>query len=459
VLGISQQKARGGFIMDIYEFLNNSELPLKRPDNQEKTDDFEEFLSQALSKYMKDLCALESSHKIENEDDLCQRIKGFFPFVEKLCAGIRSSVKEHLNGKPYYAYQRLKETLNERGIKDGILGLCENKADYRLPARSINPLDYLYRIRHRTKTEPHANYFLKDIFHIPFQLRHQVSAQRFSIPGIPCLYLGGSLHVCWEELGRPHFHDLHVSRFSVVKEDVKILDFGGTFWNPERVVIERGQLDKITFSKQLLSSLLCWPLIAASTIKVLRPQKPFIPEYIIPQMLLQWIVDEGDICDGIRYFSSKTGSYVQTPCERRDYLANFVFPTRHRQECGYCETLQSTFRLTHPVAWPLILQDEKRACGVTEYSEIQFGYGQESMPYTSTDFGKIEGALAKHKNYLLVCSCKDHPQTPKGNRLSAPPPPNTDHLHPGRKRTPPQKIYAECKIKESESNNSKNIGN
>ena len=45
----------------------------------------------------------------------------------------------------------------------------------------------------------------RDLFHVPFEEREKLASQRYSIPGVPCLYLGSSAYVCWEELGRPEF--------------------------------------------------------------------------------------------------------------------------------------------------------------------------------------------------------------------------------------------------------------
>jgi hypothetical protein len=36
----------------------------------------------------------------------------------------------------------------------------------------------------------------------------------------------------------------------------------------------------------------CWPLIAACSIKVKNPGANFKPEYVVPQLILQWITDE-----------------------------------------------------------------------------------------------------------------------------------------------------------------------
>ena len=57
----------------------------------------------------------------------------------------------------------------------------------------------MYKCRENSK----LFHFSKDeMFHIPYEKRNLVGNQRFSLSGLPCLYLGGSSYICWEELGR-----------------------------------------------------------------------------------------------------------------------------------------------------------------------------------------------------------------------------------------------------------------
>lgn len=67
-----------------------------------------------------------------------------------------------------------------------------------------------------------------DLFHVPFSHRERVSSQRFSVSGVPCLYLGSSTYLCWEELGRPEFGSMYVSYFKTSSPDLeaKFLSIG-----------------------------------------------------------------------------------------------------------------------------------------------------------------------------------------------------------------------------------------
>src|SRR5262249_34580255 len=71
---------------------------------------------------------------------------------------------------------------------------------------------------------------LGDLFHIPFEQRHKVARQRYSHPGVPCLYLGQSLYCCWKEMAEPDLNRIVVSRFRLSPNaNLTLLDLG---WRP-----------------------------------------------------------------------------------------------------------------------------------------------------------------------------------------------------------------------------------
>lgn len=79
----------------------------------------------------------------------------------------------------------------------------------------------MYKCRENSK----LFHFLKDeMFHIPYEKRNLVGNQRFSLSGLPCLYLGGSSYICWEELGRKDLSSTNYCGYSL-KEDINMFDF------------------------------------------------------------------------------------------------------------------------------------------------------------------------------------------------------------------------------------------
>lgn len=191
--------------------------------------------------------------------------------------GLKETISFYYDGSPSKAYDKLKSTISQRLKRyRKLLKISEYKAN-----------EDFFRIRSIGGNLEHE---LEQFFHIPFQIREKVSTQRFSIPGFPSLYLGRSVYVCWEELNRPNLRDFHLVRLQS-QEKIKFIDLAPPFLETN--------VNNIEYYKYLMT----WPLIFACTIRVKYPDDVFKPEYIIPQLLLQWTRQEKEI-DGIRYWST-----------------------------------------------------------------------------------------------------------------------------------------------------------
>jgi hypothetical protein len=269
-----------------------------------------------------------------------------------------------------------------------------------MPNYSQHKLDFfkaLYRLRGES---PHEGvrgieFGREGLFHIPFHRREIVKRQRYSIPGLPCLYLGSSLYVCWEELGRPPLHSVYAAAFQVRShETITVLDFSQT---PSAVANSiKGVLDFGSDMPKIVARAICWPVQAACSIRRRHREAPFIAEYIVPQLLLQWVTssNEGrhaEYCkvNGIMYFSVN--------CEPDPYypnaFLNFVFPVREIRSNGHCPILKAKFELTHPESWEML-----RDCGVgnayaTPNSLARIQVAGRTVSYQQTPFGVVEGKL------------------------------------------------------------------
>lgn len=253
-------------------------------------------------------------------------------------------------------------------------------------------MQHLYRVRLGTL----AKFGRTDLFHIPFQLRHKVTTKRYSISGLPSLYLGGSLWVCWEEMGRPDFGKMHVAQYcAATSANLQVLDFG---YRPAHIAAMINANQNNVFGGGnlmdfVISQAVCWPLIAACSIKVLHPgdlnsPSPFIPEYVVPQLLLQWLRNS-TAWDGMRYFSTKITQYVADPT----VPMNYVFPVRQKAATDYCNILRRKFVLSDPIAWSMLHQAElpthhhRNPCW-----NMQIADGV-SVSYLHTDFWDCESKL------------------------------------------------------------------
>ncbi len=133
--------------------------------------------------------------------------------------------------------------------------------------------------------------------------------------------------------------------------------------------------------------LMLWPLIAACSIRVLN-EGPFKVEYIIPQLLLQWISNERSEIDGIRYFSTKVVEYINNP----KINCNFAFPVKSVASHGFCTKMKVGFKLTEPKN----CKDLK-----SEIFPHHTDLGDNQLPpiidgsshYTETEFARIESLV------------------------------------------------------------------
>ena len=162
-------------------------------------------------------------------------------------------------------------------------------------------------------------------------------------------------------MNRPSLDSLFLARFKVSPlETVRILDIGmrpknlakeAEYWRSQGNSIGTLNIDKRHFAYAV-----CWPLIAASSVQSKHRGGSFIAEYIVPQLLLQWVSENKDV-DGIAYFSVKADSLFDPP----HGAANFGFPTRSDAATGYCSELMRKFEMTEAVSWQ-ILTDYKSLC-------------------------------------------------------------------------------------------------
>ena len=160
-----------------------------------------------------------------------------------------------------------------------------------------------YRVRSAPNSaiEKDAN----EMFHIPSQKRQLASNERFSLCGFPSLYLSTMQQLAWQECGYPP--EYYCSEYQYLpsddsQDDWKIIAlcapkeirnrFLATYYNDFDLwlsIVER--------------CLKTYPLILSCSLANASGKAPFKQEYIIPQMLMQWVHRNKDKYNGISYFS------------------------------------------------------------------------------------------------------------------------------------------------------------
>lgn len=388
--------------MNLSDFFNSPVVSLPRGGFETAKCTFDVYLRRIFTDYLE---------AVENLDDpkhtaICEAVKQSIPEIRRVAGRIVRATRRFLEGYPHEAYQEVKNTL--RNVKfDSLLTEVSSFE----PAAPPVPFDlYMESTLHPTMFRMRQNFGLaavgtlkrKDIFHVPFESRNLVSNQRYSIAGLPCLYLGSSTWICWEELDRPDLNGCIFSKFKFV-ERTTILDFQlppTNAWKiysgvvalsqsnlpPPRIAELRGKYDEAF----IISYILYWPLIAASSIRVEARTGAFFPQYIVPQLLLQWVTKEHKV-DGIRYFSTRTSP------ENYYVNVNYVFPARDIKYQGRCSVLRRKLHLATPVMWAMVeLTKDPRDQPVflpgTVDNRVGFVEFSKSMkyPYSDTKFFDFE---------------------------------------------------------------------
>lgn len=263
--------------------------------------------------------------------------------VEELSNSLILVLREYFMGQHTSAYELFSETVSQINIASFY--------------SNLSPERKLYRARRRKKGKKLC---ATDFLHIPLERRTKVSSQRYSFPGLPCLYLGTSQNICLLELGC-NFDNAVVAQLTVSKKQTyRILDLTGIFSQPaETMNLE----DQKNFLELLPLVYLCSTEIKLrdeavdiSKQNIVAPHKAdiaFRPDYIIPQLLLEYILDktinENDPIIGIQYFSVQEDFYskwLNGQIEQLQDLKNIVIPVQTDEERGHCIFLKNMVDIT-----------------------------------------------------------------------------------------------------------------
>lgn len=305
-----------------------------------------------------------------SDDAIMRELQAQLKIIRRSSELIQNATLAYLEGAPSRSFQEFSRAMEE--LRPWVERLMAPR----------NTIDPSYRMR---EVDTLADQERGAIFHVPFECRHLIKPQRYSISGWPSLYLGASLLVCWEEIGRPAFHKLSVAAFST-NDSVGILDFG---YRP-RVFIDLHERDGFFTEEQVVSYAMCWHLIAACSICVNHQGSAFVEEYIIPQLLLQWLRNDAPKIDGLRYFSTR----VEQNSEAPRLAINYVFPVKTNEIKGHCSSLISKFKLTSPVPWVLLEGSEIELMSAPIVKEPHLISPSFPIKYHRTAFGELEQKLS-----------------------------------------------------------------
>ncbi len=315
-------------------------------------------------------------------DDLSRSISNKLPECQQLIKVISSCVSEYYKGRITASYILLSTELQKLHL--------HLKALYSIPLKDVSTSRF-FRIRIDNKDITER----KDLFHIPAEHRQKVNTQRFSVPGLPCLYFGSSSYIAWSEMGRPDFSTVNISRFEAASS-IRVLNFGYNSIVIQDFLNAALASKSNTHRKKLIdfitSWFIFWPLMNACSIKRKSPDSPFAPEYIIPQFLLQFVAeDKKEKIDGIRYISTKYDKYD----DKINFSACWAFPAKDLKRTGHCRRLIKLFHVTEVLPWRIAFSSNLPHDPINSDKvggKCCFINGVP-VDYCTTNFGLIEGML------------------------------------------------------------------
>lgn len=257
-----------------------------------------EFLTENFTNYIVDLKkSIDISDNPLIGESVCKLLEEKIKDIELNCNALLNVLELYFDGniiaasnKAFGVFERMKPEMMTR-----YSGAFKHETYFRIRSDISFPLER------------------KEMFHIPTTKRHLVATERYSMPGHPCLYLASGPELCWYECGRP-------SKFTIAKFDIpqadnyfmKFIDFSEKLIPLSHAFVcwFYNEPEKNKVENYLLKHICTYPLRAACSVKVRNSSANFKEEYIIPQLLLQWVVDD-DYFDGIRYESCSSHDDVK----------------------------------------------------------------------------------------------------------------------------------------------------
>lgn len=191
-----------------------------------------------------------------------------------------------------------------------------------------------------------------ELFHIPMSKRAYSSNERFSLAGFPCLYLSTMLPLAWQECNYPkkyyyseyqYLWDVDQNGKVNVDKEVKLL----ALYSPIELktlgyTVKYNHFE--IWNEVVGRYLKMYPLILACSFINQSGNTPYKQEYIIPQMLMQWVKRNSDVVKGIEYFSCVDMSF-----DNSKWCANnIVLPAFAPYENGVSQLLKEKFTWTKP---------------------------------------------------------------------------------------------------------------
>ena len=357
--------------MTPFEFLDHDSV--KRPIEWGDTDDMLRRVKERLDEYVTVARKLD-----QTEIPTDKRVS--IDHIDSICNKIWLALKSYLRGDLSSAYRSMDDLFRQTALSD----LVTSMSQIGRPVSGGRAVSF----RLRESQSPLLN--SGELFHVPIQRRHLIESNRFSVPGLPTLYLGGSLLTCWHELGCPSFESTYAAAIWMERDqECRVFSLSATPQAINSYLPYAEEYQQEEQASELAGDLLFqWPLLMCCLIPVKHPNSPFKPEYLLPQGLMSFVTHNKDI-DAVAFPSSKVSvqSYDQVGPS-----TNYAFPISGEVANGYDPKLKGLFRSTPPVQWTTLASLDYATAHDRARHNVEIAPGI-SVPHESTAFGKAEANL------------------------------------------------------------------
>lgn len=267
-----------------------------------------------------------------------QKIKGIVPDIEENIESIEHIFDFYENANPKEAQEEMDKMMNRLDdallistIDDRVIINVDGKQFYTRGIR-ITPGTQFFRVRAVDEKTVAIENNPDELFHIPLTKKAYTNNERFSLAGFPSLYLSSMLQLAWQECGYPQkyyysefqYENMIVSLHRDISKELKFL----SLYSPSEI-FQWGISTKHSHFTEWLglvaNYLKQYPLVLACSFVNHSGKVTYKQEYIIPQMLMQWVQRNKSVVQGISYFTCVDISMF--PSKWCAY--NIVIPANH----------------------------------------------------------------------------------------------------------------------------------
>ena len=343
--------------MQIEEFLRSLPLPKRY---YGETFNICEKLNNEKTKYQKGLAACIADEKANPMSKAINKaIRYAERKSEKVFRLLNSTLRQYENADLKAAQENFEQLMIV--IKENLfyatlfeeIKLSTEKGTFRIRIRRSRA-NRFFRIRAVKAQDTRIENNAYELFHIPVTKRQFISNERFSLSGFPTLYLATALPLAWQECGYPekyYWSEFRCSELLGTDESadnplgkMRLL----ALYSPHEIAIWGMSLkynEPELWIAVIRRYLAIYPLVLACSFANANGGTPFKQEYIIPQMLMQWVYRHKRKCSGISYFSCMDDSTI--PDKWNAY--NIALPAvKPYDENGYSNKLQELFDWNKP---------------------------------------------------------------------------------------------------------------